>query len=324
MIQQVQIGQRKTEKIKLQQEAEATINSESNVKFEIKTKTIYIPYLNLFQYSRIVQEELKRNHIFEHLSSLLKDTQEKMNIDDDSIITFLQLLNNEEVDMKEYEFFNLMKLTNIFKIDSLGKILNNYLRNTKSVDFILSLKIAQEQNENSYLTDQILVDIESCLKDNINECLENDKINFLSVSSVYRMIEKSDLEKISSELLYRYIINSIEKRYLLFQFVNIEKLTEESFDDIYHKYQNSKNTPFFTCFSNIEYIKELRNKIKLLEHQNENLSKINDQLEKQKNEGFLQKDKQISELKQINQINEVKATDELKKKEKEIEKISKS
>ena len=42
MIQQVQIGQRKTEKIKLQQEAEAAINSESNVKFEIKIKTIYI------------------------------------------------------------------------------------------------------------------------------------------------------------------------------------------------------------------------------------------------------------------------------------------
>ena len=119
---------------------------------------------------------------------------------------------------------------------------------------ILSLKIAQEQNSNIFLTNQILVDIESYLKDNINQCLASDKIGLLPVPSIYRIIAKSDREKISSELLFHFIIDSIEERHILFQFIDIEKLTEESFEDIYRKSKNNKAL-FSTFFPNIEYIK---------------------------------------------------------------------
>ena len=129
MIQHEQKGPKRLEKIKLKQEIETKSSCESKVKFEINTKTINIPYLNLFQYSRTVQEEIKRNYIFENLSNLLKETQERMNIDDDSVFTFLRLLNNEEVDLKEEEFFNLMKLADIFKVDILNEILKNHLLN---------------------------------------------------------------------------------------------------------------------------------------------------------------------------------------------------
>ena len=60
MIQHEQNEPKKLEKIKLQQEVETKSSCESKVKFEINSKTINVPYLNLFQYSRIVQ--LKKNY----------------------------------------------------------------------------------------------------------------------------------------------------------------------------------------------------------------------------------------------------------------------
>ena len=68
------------EKIKLQSECDPTMNSDSGMKFKIASNIIQVPYFNLFQYSQIVQQEIKMNSIFEHLSHLLQESQEFISI----------------------------------------------------------------------------------------------------------------------------------------------------------------------------------------------------------------------------------------------------
>lgn len=130
------------EKIKLEYEKGNPNDDHGKATFELSSQIIKIPYLNLMQHSRIVQDEIKQIDIFERLSSSLKSIQTKSKIDDNIIITFFRLLNNEEVELKPDEITNLLKLTDLFKIDALSRIIQNFIRkNAKDVEFVLSLKI---------------------------------------------------------------------------------------------------------------------------------------------------------------------------------------
>lgn len=178
----------------------------------------------MIQYSRIVQEEIKRNDIFNRLITLLKEMQETTNLNANSIATFFSLLNKEEVEIKNDEISDLMKLAKLFQIDSLKKLIHNYLEShMNDIDLILSLKISEERNENQELFQEItfLKEIENIMKNNINECLDNDKIKEISVSTIYRILEGCQ-EKVSTEKLYHFIIESIEERHIFFDSFNLK------------------------------------------------------------------------------------------------------
>lgn len=319
------------EKLKLQNDLDYEKNDNSGFKFEISSSTIEVPYLNLIQYSQIIQEAIKQNDIFARLATLLQEKQKSSHINESSIKTFLRLLNNEEVDLKNEEFSDLIKLSDLFKVTTLEKYLQNYLqRHSSDIDLILSLKISQERNDDNELFQNFNFSstIEDIMKDNINECFENDKINQISISTIYRILDDGCKEKVSSELLYHFISESIEERYVLFKFVQLEELTDESFEDICSKYEKSSNGKGDKNFyyeympNNLKYIKILKDKqksleerIKILEERQKKLDNENEKQaslikelntnieiqEKQTQEKLQQKENEISELKKINQ-----------------------
>lgn len=338
------------QKIRLQDEINSTKEDDMSAKFKISSKQVKISFHNLVKYSRIIREEIKRNDIFSELNKSIQKVQIR---NENSINTFLHLLNDEEAEIKNDEFIDLLKLSELFKVDQLKSVLNKYLHNhSKDVDFILNLKIEQENSneEITILTDDLTEEMEDCLKSNINECLKNNKINKITVSSIYRMIERSCRDQISNDLLCRFIFKSIEERHVLFRFICVEKLSSEVFEEmmkLYEKFNKSDNdkTHYFDFLPNhLSYMNKLIEKQKLLEkriqelekinvnimkenqqyqNQNEELKIINQENEVQHKEELMQKEQKIKEIQKINQQIEEQMKEELIQKEKEIEEIRK-
>ena len=324
---------RSKQKINLQNEINNTKKSNITAEFDISSNQIEIPLHNLVKYSQIVQEEIKQNKIFIELNKSIQNIQIKHK---SSINTFLQLLNDEEIEMNNEEFTDLLKLSDHFKVEILKNVLKKYLQShSKDIDFILSLKIEEENGvKEEILTDDFSEEMEECLKTNINECLKNDKINQISVSSIYRMIEGSYKEQISNDLLCHFIIESIKERHALFHFVEVEKLSEEVFEELiksYSKFNSSENnkTYYFDFLpNNLIYINKLLSKQKLLEKQIQELKQTNENMLRENK----QKEDKIDEIKKKNehhekQIQELEQTNEnikkaFKQKEEEMKKIN--
>lgn len=324
-------------KINLQNEISNTKGNNISAEFKILSSQIEIPLHNLVKYSQIVQEEIKQNKIFIELNKSIQKVQIKHK---SSINTFLQLLNDEDTEMNNEEFTDLLKLSEHFKVEILKNALKKYLQShSKDIDFILSLKIEDENNikENNIkeiLTEDISEEMEECLQTNINECLKNDKINQISVSSIYRIIERSCKEQISNDLLCRFIIKSIKERHALFHFVEVEKLSEEVFEELIKSYskfntlENNKTYYFDFLPNQLNYIYNLKSKQKLLERQIQELEQTKENIireNKQKDEKFEEikkkkelQEKQIQELQQTNE--NIKKTN--KQKEEEMKKIN--
>lgn len=126
------------QKIKLQDEIKSIKKDRISATFEISSNQIAIPLHNLVKYSRIVQEEIMKNDICSELNKSFQKVSIRYK---NSINTFLNLLNDEETEIKNEEFTDLLKLSEIFKVEQLKNVLKKYLQDhSKNVDFILSLK----------------------------------------------------------------------------------------------------------------------------------------------------------------------------------------
>lgn len=97
----------------------------------------------------------------------------------------------------------------------------------------------------------------------------------LPISIIYRIFSKSEIENISSDLLFDFINASVEERYVLFHFLNIGKLNDGKFDMLYKKYQIESKSKFI--YQNIPvdlyYIKSMKDENASLKKYIENLEK---------------------------------------------------
>ena len=135
------------------------------------------------------------------------------------------------------------------------------------------------RDDDILLQDNFSEEMEELLIEHINEFLEKDNISQLPVSVIYRIIEKSRKEDISSDLLYEFICKSVETRYVLFTFVEVEKLREEHFDALCAQYWKSKgneNQRFYEYLKpNILYLKRLKEEQKRkYEYQEERINEL--------------------------------------------------
>ena len=97
--------------------------------FNTSTQKIHVPYLNLIINSQNIQEEIIRNsyYLFQYYSDKLKDLQQTEKIKEESISTFFSFMNGKDIELKKEEFIDLFKLIDIFKVNSLEKILKQFL-----------------------------------------------------------------------------------------------------------------------------------------------------------------------------------------------------
>ena len=108
------------------------------------------------------------------------------------------------------------------------------LLETASKDLNLSIQILidTESTSNEDKTD-LVSKIENILRSQINLCIENQKFGSLQVPTIYRIIEGSDKEIIDHTLLLDFILKSVDTRFTLFKFVELQKLKEEKIEEFF-------------------------------------------------------------------------------------------
>lgn len=138
-----------------------------------------------------------------------------------------------------------LRIFKFFQVTKLSKILNKYKKtHFLDADFIINQILEQISfNKNDNFTDITpIFDMESSLYNKVNECFQSQQFGLLPISIVYRIIEKSEQDKISNDLLFDFISESIEERFILFTFLNVYKLTRTKFDELFDLYNKTKDS----------------------------------------------------------------------------------
>lgn len=229
------------------------------------------------------------------IHEIIEDIEEKFpkyHIHNESVKTFFRLLNNEQVQIKTDEYLDLCRLSELFKVRSLKKLLKKYSMNlAENIQFLLNLLINQNTYMNSNSIDRLFsIDIETVLSKHINECLKSDKFKELPIPTIYRIIEKSDRNEIQSDILYDFVMESPKKRLPMLHFVDIKNL---SFEKVCELSENDSNQFNSILPNNFKYLKELIESKKRLEEEIKKLKSANEQLETDKK----QQDEIIKHLK---------------------------
>ncbi|KAK8880828.1 hypothetical protein M9Y10_003522 [Tritrichomonas musculus] len=278
-----------------------------NIDFPISSdNNIKIPFLQLLKYSRIVQQEYPKNEIIDRLSSQLQHFQRTCNIKSENISTFFKLLKDEQIEVSSDQFCDLCTLSEIFKVDSLQKLLDRYLeKHSQNIDLIIHLLIDQISSENSelFIQNRFSANMEKYLNDNVDKCIEDENFGKLPASVINRIFEKSDIQKISSDMLYDFIVKCINERFVLFKFLDIRKLSDQNFNDMYLNYSKLNESNLIKYYDylriDLKYIKLLKDDVHKSKNQIEMLNEKNTQYQK---EQYQFKD-QINQMQ--NHINEL-------------------
>lgn len=261
----------------------------TNIQFQTSLNIIKLPFVQFFKYSHLAQE-YRCDDIANHISEELQAYQRNNNIKEESVQIFFKLLQEESVSITSDHYIDLCKLSDKFKIYTLQSLLKKYAKkNSNNIELLLNLlnELQVTKDDKIFNINEFSSNIESCLSKEINKCLKNKKFGNLAVSTVYRIIEKSDINEIQSDHLLDFISSSIKDRFPLFEFLKVEKLSDEKFSDLYQIYSNGFIEKCFFRYLpvNLSYIKLLKdnidsskNRIKSLEDENK---KLKDETEKQ-------------------------------------------
>lgn len=279
-----------TRKINLLREFEDEKDSDSyKITFDVSSDKIKVSFVSLAKYSQIVQDQLKNDNIFKELSEKLNEYQKANHIKTESIIHFFKILEDNEISINNDEFLDLSKLATIFKVKPLDRYLKKYLNDQfTDIDFILTLIIEEEKNKNdeetNIINNDLLIEMESCLIKNINDCFQNPKFEQINHSILYRLFESS--EEINSSLLYKFICKSIEERFIFFRFVKIEELSEEQFNEICDNFEKNEYHKYYAYLpNNLKYIKNMKDEMNALKNR---ISKIESMFQEERNQNIQQ------------------------------------
>lgn len=281
---------------------------------------IRINYIKLLEKSKVVKQKYSIRDI-DILSKDLYQYQQKYNIEDKNVDSFLKCLIDNHVQVTTSNYFDYLKLTKFFKISKMEKILHNYFQNhIKDMTFIIkNLKDQlQSQNENDDIIDEITPEIENNLSEEINCCLQLPEFCELPIQLIHRLLSKNP-KQINDDLLFNFINESLDKRFVLFQFLNIEKLSDTELNKLCEIFANKDDSEINHVYlsylpSSISYIKliineknEMKNLVILneqLENEKRNLSAKNEQLIEEKKKLLMKNEQLENEKKELFEQNE--------------------
>lgn len=178
------------------------------ISIHLSSDIITINFHQFCKYSRLIQKEFQEQTCINDLITKIEIELKKYNIKDESVKFFFKLLNGQSISITCGYFFDLYKLSHIFKVNSVKQFLKKkFSKFSQNLDFFLNLLVEQQSNDGRDLLpiDFYSIDMESFLSENIENCLKSDKFGELSFSSIYRIIEKSDKNKIKSDTLFDFI-----------------------------------------------------------------------------------------------------------------------
>lgn len=322
----------KSQIINLRDQFDLNDYQDDQIDIELQSSKLSFPFIQLYKYSTKIQREYQNDHIKKIIKQHIKDIQHEYHINDENIFKFLKLLKDENVEINNDDYIDMKKLSNIFEIQPLTKFLNKYAReHSKDIDFIIQIihsttARAREAREIETETENDMKEYENILSEEINESLKNEKFQSLPISTIYRILEQSDRKKIDQKHLFHFIKDKLDERSVLFSFMNIENIEEETFNELYLKYEECKSnerTRFEYFPINLRYIKEMRETLKEKEKRIKNIIELNERLENKMKQVVKDNENLLKKMKeQENKINEITQTNERNEKLNEEQTLS--
>ena len=256
------------------------------ISFQLDSNTINLYYSQFVKYSKHIRDAYLFSDIIEQIPQEISSIQQKFDIQADSILYFFHLLqqnlnideNNNEINYKQC--VDLFKISNYFEVRKLTYQIKEYIRRRNvDVDFIVQMIQYQDDtiNETIGISNEINKEIENILVNKIDECFMNDKFIELPISIIYRIVCQSCNKGLTSDNLYDFIKRSINKLYVLFEFLKLENLSENKFSELCEIYSNSDETTklhfnYLKC--NLLFYQRINESMKKLENQNQKLYTI--------------------------------------------------
>lgn len=255
------------------------------ISFQLDSNTINLYYSQFVKYSKHIRDAYLFSDIIEQIPQEISSIQQKFDIQADSILYFFHLLqqnlnideNNNEINYKQC--VDLFKISNYFEVRKLTYQIKEYIRRRNvDVDFIVQMIQYQDDtiNETIGISNEINKEIENILVNKIDECFMNDKFIELPISIIYRIVCQSCNKGLTSDNLYDFIKRSINKLYVLFEFLKLENLSENKFSELCEIYSNSDETTklhfnYLKC--NLLFYQRINESKKKLENQNQGMQK---------------------------------------------------
>lgn len=260
---------------------------------QLETHSVEINYFQFFKYSLFVQGEYKRGEVEKTLPNEIRNLQKRYHLKDETIIIFFKIINEENIQITNDQYYDLFILAKHFRVESLLKILDNFANKDMDDITFLITSILDKQClcglNNDHIT-EFQIDLEDKLSRKINDCLQNEHFSNLSFPTIYRIVARSSRKQIDSNILYQFISKSLEKRYMLFSFLQLDLLNSDNFTNLcsqYEKLKGSKSESIFRFLppslgyiaqvksqlqqSNSKEISQLRNEITQLTNENHKL-----------------------------------------------------
>lgn len=250
---------------------------------------VRIEYSQLFKYSQVIKQKYPFDEAKRDLSEFIQRNQDEYNIDEKNIKEFFLLLEDKNVYLTVDNYFDFWKIAKILEIKKLlARIKKSVEKFNKEADFLLKMYIEQQSEKVNELLNlgKTVSESEYLIAERINECFDCDIFEKIPVNTIYRILEKSDKKKLSSDKLYKFIIKLIKERCILFCFIELQNLSDECFRDLSQNFRESNSKNYYDYFKpDFEYMNslkeeknELEKRLKILFNQNEKLNDEKHQL----------------------------------------------
>lgn len=306
-------------------------NTNNNDQDLINIMNYNVNFSQLIKYSQYVLDEYKYSEAKEHLPKLFIEIQAKYKINDENIILFCKLIQDEKVSITINNYRDIFKLADFFKAKNIQNKLQQYTKiHPFKINYYIGLALDEKNDHCNDGHFDLTKDVESYLSNHINDCFLDKSFSELPLWLISNLVKKSVEDRkiqISNDLLFDFISKSIKDRYILLYYLDYQKLSDIKFDVFYQKITNLRADlyvlckPFLQC--NIEYIKSLRD----INQKNEiDIAKINKENIDLKNE-LIQAQNQLTSMQKANidLKNELMQTqNQIKKRQKEKEALEKN
>ena len=227
-------------------------------------EVVQVNFSKLFNQSKYIRDKYKYSEGIEFIQQEISDVEENMHISYESIKHFIKIIDEEKIKFGIEHYKNIYTLSEYFCTSAITTELDkiSYIKLFKDLNFTIQILVDCEQEKNGYES-KLLIKIENFLRTHINECLSNAKFKKLSNSTIFRILDESK-GTIKQDLLVDFILESASTRFIMFKFVEFDKLSDDKVSELIGFFDRLEETVKIMYLEyipfDLSFIKNIRNK----------------------------------------------------------------
>ena len=192
---------------------------------------IQVNFSKLVNKSNYIRDKYKYSEALDLLQAEIEEIETNYNINEKSVKLFIQLIQEEKINIPVEHYKNFYTLSEYFQIPQFTSILDNISRKDlyKDLNFTIQILLDSETAKDSLET-KLTCKIENFLKERINECIKNSKFKELPLPTIFRILDQGK-ENVDQNLLVDFICESANTRSILLKFVEIDKLEDKKVEE---------------------------------------------------------------------------------------------